>query len=49
MVVFHSLAEALKHGYEVFERTKTGYTVRKKTPKGWGLALVDLTGASQAK
>lgn len=42
MVVFHALAEAVRAGYEVFDRTPTGYLVRIKTVNGWAFALVEL-------
>jgi hypothetical protein len=40
MTVFHSLQEALRYGYQVFERTHDGYVVRIYTERGWALALV---------
>jgi hypothetical protein len=42
MLVFHSLPEALQAGFEVVDRTATGYLVRTKTARGWALALVDV-------
>jgi hypothetical protein len=42
MTVFHSLQEALRLGYHVFERTHDGYVVRTRTARGWALALVSL-------
>jgi hypothetical protein len=42
IVIFHSLAEALRAGYQVYDRTENGYIVRIKTERGWQQALVDL-------
>ena len=42
MLVFHSLTDALSAGYQVYDRTATGYLVRIKTERGWALALVEL-------
>lgn len=44
MLVFHSLVEAINAGYEVYDRTPTGYLVRIRTSAGWALALVELAG-----
>ena len=41
MLVFHSLVEAINAGYEVYDRTPTGYVVRKRFTAGWALALVE--------
>jgi hypothetical protein len=40
IVVFRSLAEAFRAGYDVFDRTDHGYLVRTRTASGWALALV---------
>lgn len=42
MLVFHSVADALKEGFQVYDRTESGYLVRIKTDRGWALALVEL-------
>ncbi len=42
MIVFSSLREALNAGFQVYDRTSSGYLVRTKTVNGWALALVDL-------
>jgi hypothetical protein len=42
MPVFRSIAEALNAGYQVYNRTPTGYLVRTMTRGGWALALVEL-------
>jgi hypothetical protein len=39
--VFRSLPDALKAGYQVYDRTDCGYLVRTRTPEGWALAIVD--------
>jgi hypothetical protein len=40
IVTFTSLAAALKAGYQIYDRTQTGYIVRVMTSAGWALALV---------
>jgi hypothetical protein len=40
LVVFKSLADALRAGYQIYDRTETGYLVRTKTAAGWAIALV---------
>lgn len=40
MMVFRSLHEALRAGYQVYERTAAGYIVRIRTNAGWAFALV---------
>jgi hypothetical protein len=45
LVVFRSLAEALRAGFEVYDRTPNGYVVRTRTEMGWALALVELVPA----
>ena len=42
LIVFHSLAEAIRDGFQVYDRTAGGYLVRTKTERGWALALVRL-------
>ncbi len=42
LMVFTSLADALRAGFQVYDRTPDGYLVRTKTPSGWALALVML-------
>lgn len=39
---FDSLREAIKQGWEVYDRTSTGYIMRKRTDKGWVLARCDV-------
>ena len=41
IVVFNSLADAVRAGFELYDRTATGYVVRMRTGAGWALALVD--------
>lgn len=43
LLVFHSLEEALKAGWSIYDRTPTGYLVRIRTEAGWALAIVDLS------
>jgi hypothetical protein len=39
ILVFNTLAEAVASGFEVFDRTPEGYLVRKRTERGWAIAL----------
>lgn len=41
LVVFKSLADALRAGYQICDRTATGYLVRTRTDAGWALAVVE--------
>jgi hypothetical protein len=38
--VFRSLAEALRCGFQVYDKTAEGYLVRCRTANGWAMALV---------
>lgn len=40
--VFRSLPDAMRAGYQVYDRTECGYLVRTRTPEGWALAIVDV-------
>ena len=40
LMVFKSLADALRAGYQVYDRTADGYLVRTRTSAGWAIALV---------
>jgi len=40
VLILHSMADALAKGFEFFDRTADGYLVRKKTERGWALAIV---------
>lgn len=40
IMIFKSLAEALRAGYQVYDRTSDGYLVRTRTAAGWAIALV---------
>ena len=39
ILIFNTLAEAVASGFEVFDRTRDGYLVRKRTQRGWAIAL----------
>jgi hypothetical protein len=39
-MVFRSLVDAVRAGYQIVDRTSDGYIVRAKTTAGWALALV---------
>lgn len=43
MLVFHSLAAAIEAGFQVYDRTATGYLVRTRTAAGWALAIVEVS------
>lgn len=44
LLVFHSLDEALKAGWSIYDRTPTGYLVRRQNVLfEWALAIVDLS------
>jgi regulation of enolase protein 1 (concanavalin A-like superfamily) len=40
IMVFRSVEEALRAGFEVYDKTPQGYLVRTRTSSGWALALV---------
>jgi hypothetical protein len=42
MLVFHSINDAVKAGFQIYDRNDTGYLVRIKTSAGWALALVEV-------
>jgi hypothetical protein len=44
IVVFHSLRDALKAGYHVYDRTDDAILVRTRTRQGWAMAIVVYTG-----
>jgi len=39
-MVFQSLADALRAGFQIYDRTADGYLVRTRTASGWAMALV---------
>jgi hypothetical protein len=45
MMVFHSINEAIRAGFQVEERVSDGYIVRTRTPSGWARARVILAGS----
>lgn len=45
MLIFRSVTDALRAGYQIYDRTQTGYLVRIKTKRGWALALVELAAS----
>lgn len=48
MVVFSSLKAAIDAGYQVYDRTGSGYLVRTRTSNGWALGIVDLQHRAEA-
>ena len=43
LLVFTSLHEAIQAGYQIYERTPTGYIVRIRTSNGFAFAIVEMT------
>jgi hypothetical protein len=41
ILVFKSLADAFRAGFQVYDRMPTGYLVRTRTANGWAFAVVD--------
>lgn len=44
ILTFKTLADALRAGYQVFDRIEHGYLVRTRTASGWAMAIVDVRG-----
>jgi hypothetical protein len=40
VMTFPSLSDAIRAGFQVFDRTSDGYLVRTRTSAGWALAIV---------
>jgi hypothetical protein len=38
--VFSSVGEALRAGFQVYDRTSYGYLARTRTSRGWALAVI---------
>ena len=45
VVVFNSVADALKAGYHIYGKNDDGYLARLRTPGGWALALIVIAGS----
>jgi hypothetical protein len=41
--VFNTLADAIRAGYQVYDRAPDGYVVRTRLATGWALAFVRVT------
>jgi len=41
IIRFSSLAEAIRQGYQVYDKTPTGYLLRIRTAQGWAMALYE--------
>ncbi len=42
VLVLKTMADAMEQGFLFFDRSKDGYyIVRKMTPRGWALAIVE--------
>lgn len=46
IMVFRSVAEAMRAGYQVCERTDYGYLARTRTEQGYAMAIVILKAAA---
>jgi hypothetical protein len=44
---YRSLGNALKDGFQVYDRTRDGYLVRRQRHERWELAIVVLTGRAE--
>ena len=44
LMVFTSLADALRAGFQIYDRTQDGYLVRTRTQAGWAMAMVSIKG-----
>jgi hypothetical protein len=40
IMVFNTLADALRAGFVVHDRTERGYVVKTRTAAGWAMAVV---------
>jgi hypothetical protein len=52
IVVFHSLAEAVRMGFQIYDRIPEGYLVQRETERGRALAIViesSSAGASESE
>ena len=46
ILIFKSLSDALRAGFQIYDRTQDGYMVRVRTQLGWGVAKVCLEPTS---
>ncbi len=46
LMVFDSVADALRAGFQIYDRTQDGYLVRTRTARGWAMALVSFKPSS---
>lgn len=42
LLVFRTLGEALRAGFQVYDKTERGYLVRAKIDGAWQLAVVEV-------
>jgi hypothetical protein len=45
ITVFRSVADAMRHGYEIWDRTEYGYLARTRTARGYAFAIVVVRNA----
>jgi hypothetical protein len=45
ITVFRSVADAMRHGYEIWDRTEYGYLARTRTAQGFAFAIVVVRNA----
>jgi Ca2+-binding EF-hand superfamily protein len=41
MIVFRSVGEALKAGFQIYDRTQNGYIARARIDGYWRMALIE--------
>lgn len=42
LMIFNKIEDALKAGFQIYDRTADGYLVRTKTDHGWAMAFVKI-------
>jgi hypothetical protein len=46
ITIFSSVSEALRAGFQIYDRTDSGYLVRTRTARGWAFAIVRVVSPS---
>jgi hypothetical protein len=42
VLVFNTVSDAIRAGFQIIDRNADGYLARCKTERGWAMALIDL-------
>ena len=42
LMVFKTVADAIRAGYEIYDKTDFGYLCRTRTSNGWAMAMIIL-------